>query len=214
MSSKLYTSLRQIISSQRIFHYCNNYNVKRLNSSTSCNHWDYDIIVIGYGIPGASFVANLCKLSKNSLKICVVDSNSVPIKYNDILESRPIPDIRTYALSPQSINYLNSIDVWDLIQSRSQSYKSMQIWETFGPGLVRFNANEFDMKYLGSIVEDSTVLSAIHEKLNEISVQTLDTINFKFKSVVSGISTDSSGGPITVKIKSISDNSTCILSAR
>jgi hypothetical protein len=95
---------------------------------------EFDIIVNGGSIVGATFVADLVQTFKNTLKICIIDQRSPP-NYEECIQ-KSTPDLRVYALSPSSISYLKGLNIWHLIESRSQPYDTMKIWETLGPGKV------------------------------------------------------------------------------
>lgn len=155
--------------------------------------WDYDVIVNGGSIVGASLVASLVKEFNNTLKICVVDQKPPPIYENCIKTDNP-PDFRVYALSPKSIRFLNNIGAWKYIKPRSQSYNKMQIWETLGPGVVRFDTNDFSDKStcnkLGAIAEDSTILASIYKVIYENNSN--PNVHFMFGSSINSISVESS----------------------
>ena len=177
--------------------------------------WDYDVVVAGGNIIGASFVANLCKLTGNSLKICLID-NKPPVSVA-VCNERVVPDARTYALSPTSISYLQQLNVWNNIKIRSQTYKSMQIWEELGPGLVRFNAYEFDKKELGRIVEEPMISSSLHEEINRINSECeKPIIDLKFGSTITGLNVEQIGlhnyGP--AKIEIMKNNEKSIITSR
>ena len=127
--------------------------------------WDYDVLIGGGGIVGATVAARLLSQSSGQLKIGIVE-NRPPPSISTCLD-RPTPDIRVYALSLKSINFLQEIDAWKYIYSRSQPYESMQVWETYGPGLVRFTAKDIGVPELGRITEDSTIQAAIYEAIKE-----------------------------------------------
>jgi 3-demethoxyubiquinol 3-hydroxylase len=134
--------------------------IRRVSSSK----WDYDVIISGGSIVGASLALDLLHATRGDLNICIIDQVTPP-KLDDCL-ARKVPDIRTYALSPSSVNFLEKLGVWRDVQSRAQPYKSMQIWESRGRGLLRFHASEMNLAQLGHIVEDSTVLSAVYAALD------------------------------------------------
>lgn len=71
-------------------------------------------------------------------------------------------DPRVFALSPKSKAILQGIGAWQEMDSRTQPYYSMQVWDEKSQGLIRFNAREVGTPELGCIVENSTVQSAVH----------------------------------------------------
>jgi 2-polyprenyl-6-methoxyphenol hydroxylase-like FAD-dependent oxidoreductase len=124
----------------------------------------YDILVSGGGVVGSAFVLSVLKnLPKKSssfhstFKIGIIESGNGPPSLDFIKDSPP--DIRVYALSPKSISVLDSIGAWKFIEPRSQPYSKMQVWESFGPGMVRFNAKDIKVSNneLGRICEGTLV---------------------------------------------------------
>ena len=103
----------------------------RACSSQSNPSWDYDIVIAGGGIVGAAFAAKiLSTTSKNGLKLAIVDMKGPPSL--ESCTSRATPDVRVYALSPQSIAFLKDIRAWQHVEAcgRSQPYAHMQVSES------------------------------------------------------------------------------------
>lgn len=195
-------------------------NITKSNFSSNSHdslELDYDIIISGGSIVAAAFAASLSKLSNKSLRICILDTMKKPLSLSDCL-SKPIPDPRVYALAPSSIQFLQDIDAWKYIESRSRSYKSMQIWESNGSGLVRFHSSEIHQEELGCIAEDATVLSAIYKIIEE----KYDNIHFKFGCSVKDLVVKEHAeiftfGPAKVTINdpsSLEESKSRVLSAR
>lgn len=169
----------------------------------STKSWDYDVIIGGGGIVGAALAANLCRLSENKLRICIVDQKQPPKLKDCMIKS--VPDERVYALSPRSIKFLADIGAWQLMAERKQPYNSMQIWEKMSPGIVRFHASDLDISNLGSIAEDSTILAALYEIID-------GKVDFRWNSSISAFHVQEldlhSIGPANVVISTKSDNKT------
>ena len=60
---------------------------------------------------------------------------------------------------------MKGIGVWEDIKTRSQPYKSMQVWEAAGPGFLKFGADDMNMEELGRICENDTIAAALYEKI-------------------------------------------------
>jgi 2-polyprenyl-6-methoxyphenol hydroxylase-like FAD-dependent oxidoreductase len=144
-------------------------------AATTSASWeyDYDILVAGGGIVGAAFAAKVAaSCSRGRLKIGIVDARAPPALADCV--TRPTPDLRTYALSPQSIAFLTSLGAWQHVDAagRHQPYTHMQVprpllgtlqhqacrshptwcaqvWEAGGPGVVRFAAADMGAPSLG-----------------------------------------------------------------
>lgn len=136
---------------------------RRLSTNAKEGAWDYDVIVNGGGAVGASFVADLLMKTNGSCKIAVIEN--LPLK--PLRTTKTIPDARVYALSHRSVKFLDSIGAWKHVSTRSQSYNAMQIWESNGPGLVKFNARDLGVDDLGLVAEDSTIQSAIYQSIQD-----------------------------------------------
>jgi len=126
--------------------------------SLSTSSWDYDVIVNCGGVVGAAFAADLLNRTKGQCKIAIIE----PQKIKDLKTTKSLPDVRVYAMAPQSIAFLKTIGAWEHINERSHPYTNMQIWESNGPGLVKFRADKMNVDELGRICEDATIQSAIY----------------------------------------------------
>ena len=136
-----------------------------LSSATASAPQHYDVLINGGGIVGAVFAADLLRAlgPGSKIKIGIVDPRKPPTLESCV--ARTSPDLRVYAMSPKSVEILDSIGSWKHISPRSQPYDAMQVWESGGIGMVRFNARDSGMEQLGWIVEDSTVQAAIYQSL-------------------------------------------------
>jgi len=153
-------------------------------SSISFSDTDpYDIIIVGAGIVGASLALRLA-ISENlkGMRIAVLEpkppqplllSNSSSESGSKSTEKAP-PDLRTFAITPASQRLLEQIGAWKLLP-QTPSFDSMQVWDSLGPGYVRFHAHESKaldpVVPLGWIIESGSLQSALFDRLRE-----LDTI--------------------------------------
>lgn len=133
---------------------------------------EYDVIVNGGGIVGAAFASNLLRLTGGKIKIAILERQ--PIK--PLKSKNDKPDIRVYALSPHSKQFLSTLNIWQHIEQRNKPYTSMQIWESLTPGGLRFNSQDIDAEALGFICEDSTLQSAIYRSFEDQNYH-VDIIN-------------------------------------
>ena len=150
----------------------------------------YDVLINGGGIVGAVFAVSLLRqVGKSSgLRIGIVDPRPPPSLESCL--ARATPDVRVYAMSPRSIETLEAVGAWKHVVARSQPYDSMQVWESTGPGLLRFSAPGADESaatppYLGCIVEDSTVQAAVYRALEEENGA--GAVDFLFGQSVTGL---------------------------
>lgn len=150
------------ISCRRCLHY-----LRPLNSRFFCSAAPqriYDVLVCGGGVVGSAFISSLLhKISESrnrfgtsSIKIGLIESNSTATE----IPNSQNPDLRVYALSPKSIDILTAIGAWKHIQPRSQPYTAMQVWESNGPGVVHFQAQDMSIPRgeLGRICEGDLII--------------------------------------------------------
>mmetsp|Transcript_5649 Transcript_5649/g.5806 ORF Transcript_5649/g.5806 Transcript_5649/m.5806 type:complete len:594 (-) Transcript_5649:49-1830(-) len=167
-------------------------------------NWDYDIIINGGGITGVTFAAKILQKTSNKLKIGIVDGRPPPTLAS-ILDKKQ-PDIRVYALNPTSIKILKGLDAWPYIEQRTQPYQNMQVWESGGPGVVRFSASELNESELGRIVEDCTIQAALYETLKDKKHE----VDFLFDSTVTALHVGridaNTAGPAEVTLSSSSSS--------
>jgi 2-polyprenyl-6-methoxyphenol hydroxylase-like FAD-dependent oxidoreductase len=164
---------------------------------------DYDIVINGGGIVGAALAVDLLRKLKGQLKVAVIEPNMVkPLRF-----TRSIPDARVYALSPNSIRYLQTIDCWKDVYERSHAYTSMQIWESSGPGLVKFHSKGMKVEELGRICEDSTVQSAIYKSAKDNGYNIDFIHSHSISDVLFPSSEPYNNEPITIKLTGNSKDS-------
>jgi len=111
------------------------------------------------------------------------------------------PDVRVYALSPNSIEFLDRIGAWKYIKDRSQPYTSMQIWEESGPGLLRFSANDMGAVALGRICEDQTIQSAIYQSIRDQGHDFTTYFGYSVDDVKLPANANNPSSPATVHIQ-------------
>lgn len=118
----------------------------------------YDIAIVGAGVVGAALA---CALSRSGFRVALLEQTIAerfdPAAY----------DLRVSAISPATQNVLLNLGVWEIVQSaRVSPYRSMYVWDAAGSGSIRFEAADLQMDYLGHIVENRLLQTAL---LDEIS---------------------------------------------
>ena len=121
----------------------------------------FDIAIVGAGMVGASLA---CGLIDAGFKVALIESGEL----NPAQDWPPGQvDARVSALSLASENLLKNLAVWPVIEnmSRFQAYTAMHVWDACGTGQLHFTAAEQHLPYLGHIVENCTITSALHQTL-------------------------------------------------
>ena len=120
-----------------------------------------DVMVIGAGAVGA--VAALALRSQGH-QVTVLDAGR-PV---DSPQGAQV-DARVFALSPASIDLLESLGLWNDVATRAQPYAGMTVSDAVSGSDIRFRAAEFGLRSLGAIVENSALVSAAQAALANIA---------------------------------------------
>lgn len=116
-----------------------------------------DIAVVGAGVVGLCVCALLEKLG---YRIALIDRDPRP---------PPLPepyDLRTYALTPASMRVFDKLGVSAALQaSRIAEIRAMRVWDAGSDGALEFSAAALGRRRLGTIVEQSNLLCALHTVL-------------------------------------------------
>ena len=128
---------------------------------------EFDIVIAGAGMVGASLA---CLLAKSSLCIALIDRQPL-LSGKDTENSQHRSDKfdpRVSAISPASQKLFKELGVWDdIVASRVCNYRNMQVWDAEGTGSISFSAAEINQSELGSIVENSIILQALHSRITQ-----------------------------------------------
>lgn len=121
----------------------------------------YDVAIVGAGMVGASLA---CGLIDAGFNVALIEAGQLDSQQN---WPKDKVDPRVSALSLASQNLLSHIGAWPLIEQmgRLQPYKAMQVWDGCGTGKLSFTAAEQHLPYLGNILENRTITSALHQLL-------------------------------------------------
>ena len=167
-----------------------------------------DVLVVGGGIVGNSFVAGLLRKAnaKNALKIGIVDLKPPPAL--DECMAMEKPDPRVYAISPGSIRVLNDIGVWGKVQPRAQPYSRMLVWEQASEERVEFKASALSKDYLGMIAEDRLIHASLYDHLKQYES---DDIEFIYGATVEKMNFNPTSCEVTLRN---SNNEISLFSAR
>jgi 2-polyprenylphenol 6-hydroxylase len=116
---------------------------------------NYDIIIVGSGIVGATAALALAK--NTSLAIAVIDAEATfPRWKSETYQSR------VSAISLASQRIFQSLGVFHKIKNKRISpYTKMHVWEK--EGAIHFDCSEVAELSLGAIIEDLVIRESLHE---------------------------------------------------
>jgi len=132
-----------------------------------------DVIIVGAGMVGA---ATACLLARAGFAVQLIE-NHEPAPFD---ASAPL-GLRVSALSPGSQNILNAAGVWQHIaRQRHGPYRRMRIEDGDERVVLDFNAGEFALERLGSIVENDLVQAVLWQQMCDLaSVQLICPASLK-----------------------------------
>lgn len=127
---------------------------------------DYDVLVAGAGLVGATFAACLASTPNiGALRIAVVDRDAVAA-----LPAGGLFDARVVALTEASRSVLEDAGIWsDELASQACPYTHMAVRDREGTGFIEFDCATVHRANLGHIVENSLVVAAARERLEGLS---------------------------------------------
>lgn len=126
---------------------------------------EFDVIVVGGGIVGS---AAACQLATQFERVAIID-NTPHVPWQ---EDSPF-GLRVSAINLASSELLKNLEVWQHVTAmRAFPYTAMVVWEEMGDARIEFNANETSHPYLGTIVENQVLQTALDNKLNTLAAVT------------------------------------------
>lgn len=126
-----------------------------MNNTVSC-----DIAIVGGGMAGSALA---CALANSAYRVVVIEHAQAKTFSRDNFF-----DPRVVALSAASQQFFEQLGAWDFIrEQRLSPFERMQVWDAEGTAQVCFDASDVQQPALGHIVENSLVLSALQQCLQE-----------------------------------------------
>ena len=136
---------------------------------------DTEVTIIGAGVTGMTMAALLIK---SNISVSLVDKR----KELDFSEDELFSG-RTAALNLFSRNIFEDLNLWEEMSSYATPFKEIRVWDASGSSKVKFEASEFNLQDLGSVISNnalSKLLSnsnKINPKFSFFGDSTLDSIN-------------------------------------
>ena len=124
---------------------------------TMCEETEFDLIVVGAGLVGATCALSLASGGNGELNIALIEAGPETAQV-DLANFDP----RVVALTPHSQALFQRLGVWqNMVSQRVSPYQDMYVWDAEGTGHISFNAQQVQQACLGHIVENSVALAAI-----------------------------------------------------
>lgn len=125
---------------------------------------DFDLIIIGGGLVGASLACALSQ-AESSLRIAIIEA--FPFKSDDSAY-QPAFDARSVALSFTSKQVFEGMDLWPSINKLGvAAIKKIHISDRGHAGITRLNAENENVEALGYVVETRVIGKALFEHLSK-----------------------------------------------
>ncbi len=132
----------------------------------------YNIVIVGAGITGLAVTGLLARCQhRDRVRLTIVDAAPRPVY-------RPDDDIalRVSAISTGSAGLLHALGAWQPVaETRACAYDRMRVWDESGvpesSSTLRFDAEEFAVRQLGFIVENTLIQHAILDVLDKATVE-------------------------------------------
>ena len=126
----------------------------------------FDVVVIGGGLAGASCALSVAKTNP-ALNIAVVEANQVTGDYH------PSFDDRSIALAQQSVEYLQSLNLFEQNAPYTAAIKKVSVSDRGHFGKAHINCDEFAKPSLGYVVEVNPFGRALHLRLTQSNITLL-----------------------------------------
>lgn len=132
------------------------------NDQQSIHHTDYDVIIVGAGLVGASLACAIAQSdAAQNLRIAVIEASSDGQHF-----SGENFDPRVVALTHASQKLLTDIGCWsDIVAQRVCAYREMKVWDGEGTAAIEFDCAEVHKNHLGHIVENSVIVNQLRERM-------------------------------------------------
>jgi 2-octaprenylphenol hydroxylase len=130
----------------------------------SINKTDFDIVIVGAGLVGATLARALevSPVTRN-LKVALVDK---PMHFQRMSQYKYLaPGVRTSALNQSTINTLNRIGLWNTLYSKTM-FNQVNAFDKDNY-MVNFYASDVSSEWLGAIVDnDEMIFNALSNSFN------------------------------------------------
>ncbi len=156
---------------------------------------NYDIVIVGAGLIGASLALDLAQ--RSSLKIGVFERGA-PLEISDGVEAS---NQRVVALGRPAISVLKRVGVFDLLTpNQAYPYHQMTVWDENSNGELSFNADSIGQTELGYMVDALACTKALQ---TNILAGLHDNLSFSFGADLQGMALSQNGAEVILADESI-----------
>ena len=165
-------------------------------------HSNYDLIIAGGGMVGASLA---CALMRENLRIALVES--VPER----ADTQPSYDDRGLALSVSSQRVLQHLKVWSKVAANATAIRHIHVSDRGHFGCVRLNASDLQVDALGHVVIARELGQALMQTLSQaasidiIRPAEVDDISVTHNEVTVTISGQAHAGKLSSRLLVVAD---------
>ncbi|MGB7994629.1 MAG: 2-octaprenyl-6-methoxyphenyl hydroxylase [Photobacterium halotolerans] len=121
----------------------------------------YDVVIAGGAMTGASLALALNTLSQGNLRIAVVEAVSPE------QTGHPGYDARSIAMSLGSVRLMEQLGLWSSLADDATAISRIHVSDRGHPGLARMSASEYGISALGYVIELAQAGSVFLEQLSQ-----------------------------------------------
>lgn len=126
-----------------------------------------DVAIVGAGLVGLTAAIAMATQDK---QVVIVDSHATPLK--SWTPNKNQWDARIYALTEETIAWLQSLGVWQHLDSaRVQAIRAMALWEPEQRAPLILQAEDANLTQMGCILESANLMQACLQAMKTLDLQ-------------------------------------------
>ncbi|MFT5484516.1 MAG: 2-octaprenyl-6-methoxyphenol hydroxylase [Halieaceae bacterium] len=162
---------------------------------------NYDVVIAGGGMVGASLALRLAKLGGETLRILLVESFPLPDPASSVLSYSPSFDSRATALSYSSKLIYQKMGVWTELARHACPISRIHVSDRGRFGSTLLNAEDYGWDALGHVVENAWLGRVLIDQLHtQSSVEMLSPMSVSSVAPSHGVDLTVSNGDFEQQI--------------